>query len=242
MTLIEHLEELRWRLLVAVVAWLIGAGVTFYFNDTVLALLKAPLPDGVTLSVFNISESFTASIQIAGFFGLVLASPIILSQVWGFIAPGLYKEEKRWAIPFVLLASLAFAGGVAFSYFILLPMSIPILLGFLGDQVTPVLGIGKYISDILGLMAILGLVFEMPILGFLLAKIGLLRANMLSGIRRYSIVANIVLAALITPTGDPFTLALVAVPLLALYEITVLVVRLSQRRTVSEDLPSAEGV
>jgi sec-independent protein translocase protein TatC len=236
MTLIDHLEELRWRLLIAVSSWLVAAGVTFYFNDKVLALLKAPLPDHVTLHVFNISESFTASIQIAGFFGLVLASPIILSQVWGFIAPGLLKEEKRWAIPFVLLASMAFAGGVAFSYYILLPMSIPILLGFLGDQVTPVLAIGKYISDVLGLMAILGLVFEMPILGFLLAKIGLLQASMLSGIRRYAIVANIILAALITPTGDPFTLALVAVPLVLLYEITVLVVRLSQRRTVSEDL------
>jgi sec-independent protein translocase protein TatC len=236
MTLIDHLEELRWRLLVAVTGWLVAAGATFYFNDKVLALLKAPLPDHVTLHVFNISESFTASIQIAGFFGLVLASPIILSQVWGFIAPGLLKEEKRWAIPFVLLASMAFAGGVAFSYYILLPMSIPILLGFLGDQVTPVLAIGKYISDVLGLMAILGLVFEMPILGFLLAKIGLLQASMLSGIRRYAVVANIILAALITPTGDPFTLALVAVPLVLLYEITVLVVRLSQRRTVSEDL------
>ena len=240
MTLIEHLEELRWRILVAVVAWLIAAGITFYFNDEVLALLKKPLPEGTTLSVFNITESFTASIQIAGFFGLVFASPIILSQVWGFIAPGLYKEEKRWAIPFVLLASMAFAGGVAFSYYILLPMSIPILLSFFGTEVTSVLGIGKYISDILGLMAVLGLVFEMPILGFLLAKIGLLRSEMLSGIRRYAIVANIILAALITPTGDPFTLALVAVPLVLLYELTVLVVRLSQRRTVSE--ASAEGV
>lgn len=241
MTLIEHLEELRWRILVAVVAWLIGAGITFVFNETVLAVLKAPLPEGVTLYVFNITESFTASIQIAGFFGLVLASPILLSQIWGFIAPGLYKEEKRWAVPFVLLATLAFAGGVAFAYYVVLPMSIPILLGFLGDQVTSALGIGQYISNILGLMAILGLVFEMPILGFLLAKIGLLRTEMLSGIRRYAVVANIVLAALITPTGDPFTLALVAVPLVVLYELTVVVVRLSQRRVTSEDLTSAEG-
>jgi sec-independent protein translocase protein TatC len=241
MTLLDHLEELRWRILVAVVAWLIAAGVTFYFNDKVLAFLKAPLPEGVTLFVFNISESFTASIQIAGFFGLVLASPVLLSQVWGFIAPGLYKEEKRWAIPFVLLATLAFGGGVAFSYYILLPMSIPILLGFLGDQVTSALGIGKYIGDILGLMAILGLVFEMPVLGFLLAKIGLLRSNMLISVRRYAIVASIILAALITPTGDPFTLALVGVPLILLYELTIVVVRLSQRRVRSEDLADMKG-
>jgi sec-independent protein translocase protein TatC len=213
----------------------------FYFRDDVIDFLRAPLPGDIKLSFLNISEPFTAAIQIAGFFGLVLASPVILSQIWGFIAPGLYKEEKRWAIPFVLFASLAFAGGVTFAYYILLPMSLPILIGFLGTQAQPVLTIGKYISDILGLMAILGLIFEMPVLGFLLARIGLVRANMLTGIRRYAVVASVILAALITPTGDPFTLALVAVPLILLYELTVLVVRLSQRRVVSEDLTSAEG-
>jgi sec-independent protein translocase protein TatC len=241
MTLLDHLEELRWRILVAVSAWLVAAGVVFYFRDDVIDFLRAPLPGDIKLSFLNISEPFTAAIQIAGFFGLVLASPVILSQIWGFIAPGLYKEEKRWAIPFVLFASLAFAGGVTFAYYILLPMSLPILIGFLGTQAQPVLTIGKYISDILGLMAILGLIFEMPVLGFLLARIGLVRANMLTGIRRYAVVASVILAALITPTGDPFTLALVAVPLILLYELTVLVVRLSQRRVVSEDLTSAEG-
>jgi sec-independent protein translocase protein TatC len=241
MTLLDHLEELRWRILVAVSAWLVAAGVVFWFRDDVINFLRAPLPGDIKLSFLNISEPFTAAIQIAGFFGLVLASPVVLSQIWGFIAPGLYKEEKRWAIPFVLFASLAFAGGVTFAYYILLPMSLPILIGFLGTQAQPVLTIGKYISDILGLMAILGLIFEMPVLGFLLARIGLLRAPMLMGIRRYAIVVSIILAALITPTGDPFTLALVAVPLVLLYELTVLVVRLSQRRVVSEDLTSAEG-
>ncbi len=241
MSLLDHLEELRWRIFVAVIAWLIAASVVFYFRDQVIEFLRAPLPGDIKLSFLNISEPFTAAIQIAGFFGLVLASPVVLSQIWGFIAPGLYKEEKRWAIPFVLLASLAFAGGVAFSYYILLPMSLPILIGFLGTQAQPVLTIGKYIGDILGLMAILGLVFEMPVLGFLLARIGLLRPQMLTNIRRYSIVASVILAALITPTGDPFTLALVAVPLIGLYELTILVVRLSQRRIVSEDLTSAES-
>jgi sec-independent protein translocase protein TatC len=241
MTLLDHLEELRWRILVAVVSWLIAAGVVFTFRNEVINFLRAPLPGDIKLSFLNISEPFTAAIQIAGFFGLVLAAPIILSQVWGFIAPGLYKDEKRWAIPFVLLATLAFAGGVAFSYYILLPMSLPILIGFLGTQAQPVLTIGKYIGDILGLMAVLGLVFEMPVLGFLLAKIGLLRSTLLTSIRRYAIVASLILAALITPTGDPFTLALVAIPLVALYELTILVVRLSQRRISSEDLADMKG-
>lgn len=241
MTLLDHLEELRWRIFVSVIAWLIAASVVFVFRDDVIEFLRAPLPGDIKLSFLNISEPFTAAIQIAGFFGLILSSPVVLSQIWGFIAPGLYQEEKRWAIPFVLLASLAFAGGAAFSYYVLIPMSLPILIGFLGDQAQPVLTIGKYISDILGLMAILGLVFEMPVLGFLLARIGLLRPGMLTGIRRYSIVASLILAALITPTGDPFTLALVAVPLIGLYELTILVVRLSQRRIVSEDLSSAKG-
>ncbi|MGL4610217.1 MAG: twin-arginine translocase subunit TatC [Trueperaceae bacterium] len=241
MTLLDHLEELRWRILVAVIAWLIAASVVFYFRLDVIEFLRVPLPNDIKLNFFNISEPFTVAIQIAGFFGFILASPIILSQVWGFIAPGLYKEEKRWAIPFVLLASIAFASGAVFTYYVLWPMILPIMLGFFGDQAAPVLTIGKYISDILGLMAILGLIFEMPVLGFLLAKIGLVRHTMLISIRRYAIIASIILAALITPTGDPFTLGLVAVPLVLLYELTVIVVRLAQRRIVSEDLNSAEG-
>ncbi|MBW7916620.1 MAG: twin-arginine translocase subunit TatC [Trueperaceae bacterium] len=230
MTLIEHFEELRKRLFIALVAWVVASGVAFAFRFDVLEWLKAPLPASMTLNYFAVLEPFTVSMQIASFFGLVLASPVVLGQVWGFVAPGLYAEERRYAVPFILFAVLAFAAGVAFAYYVVLPFSIPILLSFLGGEAQGLLSIGHYISTLLMLMAVFGLMFEMPVLGYLLARIGILRYAPLARTRRWAIVAGVALAAVITPTGDPFNLALVAVPLVVLYELTILVVRVSQRR------------
>ena len=237
MTLIEHLEELRRRIFIVLVAWGIGASVAFVYRLELLEWLKAPLPADITLNVFRITEQFSVSMQTAAFFGLLLSSPVILGQIWGFIAPGLYKEEKRWAVPFVLFSVLAFASGVMFSYYVILPPSVRILLTFLQGTVENEISIASYISTLLALMAVMGIIFEMPVLGFLFARIGLLRANFLGQYRRYAVIIGVTLAAVITPTGDPFSLSLVAIPLLLLYEVTIIVVRLAQRRTpVSEEL------
>lgn len=230
MTLIDHFEELRTRLFIAVGAWVVGAGVAYYFRFEILGWLKQPLPPNMTLNFFNVLEPFTVSMQISAFFGVVVASPVILGQIWGFIAPGLYRSERRYAVPFIFFAALAFALGVLFSYYVVLPVTIPILLGFLGDVAQGLLSIGKYISTILLLLGVFGLMFEMPVLGYLLARLGILRAKPLQRTRRYAIVIGMVFAAVITPTADPFNFALVAVPLLLLYEVTILVIRLSQRR------------
>ena len=236
MTLFDHLEELRKRIFVAVVAWIVAAVVGFFYRFTLLDWLKEPLPDGLTLNAFRLVEQFAVSMQIAGFAGLVIALPVIIWQVWAFIAPGLYKEEQRWAVPFILFTVLAFVTGVMFSYYVILPPSVTILVSFLGDEVNTVLTIGNYISTLLALMAVMGLIFEMPVLGFLLGRLGLLYAAVLTRVRRYAVVIGVTLAAVITPTGDPFSLALVSIPLLVLYEITIIVVRLSQRRIpVSEE-------
>ncbi len=230
MTLIEHFEELRKRLFIAFGAWVVASGAAFVFRFEVLEWLRAPLPENMVLSFFSVLEPFTVSMQIASFFGLVLASPVILGQVWGFVAPGLYKEERRYAVPFILFAALAFAAGVAFSYYVVLPFTLPVLLSFLGGEAQGLLSIGRYISTLLMLMGVFGIMFEMPVLGFLFARIGLLRYEPLVKNRRWAIVIGLVGAAVLTPTGDPFNLALVAVPLLVLYELTVAVVRISQRR------------
>lgn len=230
MTLIEHFEELRKRLLIAFVAWLVASGVAYGFRFQVLEWLRAPLPDSMVLSFFSVLEPFTVSMQIASFFGLVLASPVILGQVWGFVAPGLYKEERRYAVPFILFAALAFAAGVAFAYYVVLPFTIPILLSFLGNEAQGLLSIGRYISTLLMIMGVFGVMFEMPVLGFLFTRIGLLRVEPLVKNRRWAIVIGLVTAAVVTPTGDPFNLALVAIPLLVLYEATIIVVRASQPR------------
>lgn len=230
MTLIDHFEELRTRLFIALGSWIVASGVTFVFRFQILEWLKAPLPPSMTLNYFGILEPFVASMQIATFFGLVLASPILVGQVWGFIAPGLYPEERRYAVPFILFTAVAFGSGVLFSYYVVLPFTIPILLSFLGEEAVGLLSIGRYISSLLLLMAVFGLMFELPVLGYLLARLGFIRAPLLRRYRRYSIIAGLVLAAVITPTADPFNFALVAVPLVILYEITIVVVQLSQRK------------
>lgn len=230
MTLIDHFVELRTRLFIALGAWVVAAGVTFVFRFEVLEWLKAPLPPSMTLNYFSLLEPFVASMQIASFFGLVLASPILVGQVWGFIAPGLYPEERRYAVPFILFTALAFGLGVLFSYYVVLPFTLPILLSFLGDQAVGVLSIGRYIQSLLLLMAVFGLMFELPVLGYLLARLGFLRSAFLRQHRKYAIIAGLVLAAVITPTADPFNFALVAIPLVVLYEISIIVVHFSQRK------------
>lgn len=230
MTLIEHFEELRTRLFIALGAWVVAAGVGFALEGWLLAWLKEPLPLGLTLYASKLLEPFLVSMQIAAFFGLVLAAPVILGQVWGFIAPGLYPEERRWAVPFVFLTALAFALGVLFAYYVVLPLALPIILGFLSGEIELILTIGDYVSKVILYMAVFGLLFEMPIVSFLLARLGLVYAPMLRQYRRYAVIVGLVLAAVITPTADPFNFALVAVPLVVLYEISIIVVQFSQRK------------
>ena len=234
MTLIDHFEELRTRLFIALGAWIVAAGVAFYFRDRLLGWMSEPLPPNMSLTAFGFLEPFLVSMQIASFFGLVLAAPIIGGQVWGFVAPGLYPEERRWAIPFILLTALAFGGGVVFARYIVLPFSIPIILGFLGTAVEVLPSIGDYIGKVLLIMAVFGLIFEMPVVGFLLARLGIIRARQLTTNRKWAVVVGLVLAAIITPTADPFNFGLVAIPLVVLYEVTVIVVRLSQKKEADE--------
>lgn len=230
MTLIDHFVELRTRLFIALGAWIVGAGVAFAYRGQLLDWLSAPLPENLTLTAFRILEPFMVSMQIAAFFGLALALPIIVWQVWGFISPGLYPEERRWAVPFVLMTALAFSAGIVFAYYVILPFALPIIVGFLVGDVQLLPGIGDYISKIIAYMAVFGLIFEMPVVSFLLARIGLLRAEMLLNNRRYAFVVGFIAAALITPTADPINLMLVALPLIVLYEVSILVVRISQRK------------
>ena len=230
MTLIDHFAELRTRLFISIGAWFVGAVAAFYFRTALLDWLREPLPPDIQLQAIGILEPFNVTMQITAFFGLVLASPFIIGQIWGFIAPGLYPEERRWAVPFVLLTVLAFALGIVFSYYVVLPLALPIIVGFLQGEVLVLPRIGDYISKVLLYMAVFGLLFEMPIVSFLLARLGIIQSAMLQQYRRYAIVIGCIVAAVITPTADPINFALVAVPLVILYEISILVVRVSQRR------------
>jgi sec-independent protein translocase protein TatC len=240
-TLLDHLDELRKRLFIAAGAWVIASGIMFGFRFVILDWLQAPLPEGMRLTYFSILEPFATSMQIAAFFGLVLASPIVVGQVWGFLSPGLYAEERRYAVPFIFMTVLAFSIGVAFSYYVVLPITIPILLAFLGDAAQGFLSIGRYIGNILTLMAVFGVMFELPVLAFLLARIGILRVAVLRQTRRYALVGLLIAAAAMSPSGDPFNFALVAIPLVVLYEISIWVVAVSERRPREQDELATDG-
>ncbi len=240
--LVEHLEELRARIIRALLAWFVGMGVAWTFRVDLLKILKRPLDvatqvRGIEANLYQqtITEGFIVSLKIAAFGGLVIALPFIVYQLWAFIAPGLYPHERRLAVPFILGAGFSFAVGVVFSYYVLLPFAVPFLLGFLSDQVIPLLTIDKYMSQILMYLTVVGLMFELPVLSFLFTKLGMLDWRFLAKNRRIAIVVIVTLAAIITPTADPFNLALLSVPLLLLYEVSIWVSRAAGRGRTRAD-------
>lgn len=239
--LVEHLEELRSRLLWSILAWAVATGVAWSFRVQLLGWLKHPLDlaakqNGiqVNLIVLDITEPFLVSLKVAAFGGLILALPFIVYQIWAFIAPGLYEHEKRLAVPFLLGVGFSFALGALFAYYGFLPFAIPYLLGFLGGVVTPQISIGRYMGQVLMMMAVMGLVFEMPVVSYLLARLGILSSNFLARNWRIAVVLLLTLAAIITPTVDVVSLAIVSLPLLVLYWISVLVARLAERQRPKE--------
>lgn len=229
--LVEHLEELRLRIMFALGYWMIGAIVAWMYRGPLLQWLQYPLQfakSKVQLSAFDLTEQLFVSMSIALWGGLMLALPFILHQLWLFITPGLYPKERRWAVPFILGAGLSFGLGAFFAYQVILPAAVPFLVDFLDTRTVIVnLGIGKYMSQVLTYLVTFGLLFELPILAFLLTKLGFISAKMLVAVRRYAIVVILVISAIITPTADPFNLLLMAGPLYLLYELGILVSRLA---------------
>ena len=230
--LIDHLEELRWRIIWAVVAWIAGSAVTFNFLPIVSEILKRPLEvyangRDFELVQLRIAEGFTTSFVISAAGGLVLAMPFILYQLWAFIAPGLTRRERGYAIPFIFGSLLAFAAGLSFAYFVALPFALPFLLAFFpGVKVT--LQLADYIGDILTPLVMFGVLFQLPVLMFLLAKISIISAKFYAVQRRIAVFGIVVLAAVVTPTGDPVNLAILAVPLILLYEGGILLAKLAE--------------
>lgn len=244
--LMEHLEELRNRLIWSIVAWGVMTAVAFTFRVQILEALRRPLDAynaaaslKAELIVLNITEPFLTAFKVAAFGGLALALPFIVYQIWAFIAPGLYDHERRLAIPFMLGAGFSFGLGAVFAYFVLLPFAVPFLLGFLGDVVTPQISIGMYMGQILTFLGLMGILFEMPVVSYLLARLGFITSRFLINNWRIAVVLLVSLAALITPTVDVVNLSLVSVPLMVLYGISILLVKWAERSRPKEVEASA---
>jgi sec-independent protein translocase protein TatC len=227
MPLMEHLRELRTRLIRAAIAMVITTAVSFAFAKEVFVILMVPLGQNATLQALKPTESLGNYMKVALLCGVILAMPVIVYQIARFLAPGLTKKEKRYLFLLVPGATLCFITGVAFAYFIMMPAAIPFLQGFMADIIKQDWAVGEYLSFVTSLLFWIGVSFELPLFVYFLAKIGLINAQTLSKNRKYAIVIIAILAAVITPTVDPLNMALVMGPLIVLYEIGVLLAKLA---------------
>lgn len=228
MSLLDHVRELRDRIFRIAIAMVIGSVIGYYFRNELLELLKRPYPG--QLLAGGVPDQLTVAATIAITVGAILAFPVIVWQVLGFVAPGLYPHEKRWlffAVPFGLVL---FAAGSTFAYVLMLPTMIPFLLGILDPgTVANLLRLDDYVTFVTGVLFWMGVAFEMPVIMFVLAKLNVVSARMLTKYWRYALVAMAVIAAVITPTPDPVNMGIVMVPLIVLYGFSIVMAAIARR-------------
>lgn len=227
MSFLEHLEELRGRLIKMILAVIALAIVIYFYSDKLIDFFTAPLPQVYFMAP---TEAFMVRIKISLIVGAVLAIPFIFYHLWMFVGPGLLKSEAKIVVPIVISATIFFVAGGALCFFVVLPLAIKFMLGFGTARMQPLISIDNYISFAGMLILAFGLVFELPVAAFILGRLGVVSAKALSKGRRYAVVIILIAAAILTPTPDAITQLLLAGPLYILYEISILVVWLTGRK------------
>lgn len=224
-SLLPHLLELRTRLINSLIAILVATLAAMLISGQVLDLLAAPIGGVDKLQVIRVTEGIHVYFQVAITVGIVLASPYVIAQLWIFVAAGLKPSEKRWFYLLLPFALLLFLCGVAFAYMVMLPVAVPFLTQFIGIKALPTLE--NYVQFVTTILLWSGIVFEMPLVMFLLAKARIVSAGMLARQWRIAVVIISILAAVITPTPDPINMGIVAVPMLALYGLSIILALLA---------------
>jgi len=232
-----HLEELRKRLITCFIAIGIGFVASYGFKEKLFQILMHPLVSvmktGETLIFTGLPEAFFTYLKVAFLSSIILASPVIIYQFWIFVAPGLYKKERRLLVPIVFLSTFFFVGGAFFGYFIVFPFGFKFFLGFATDVIKPYPSMREYLSFSSKLLLAFGLVFELPLIVTFLAKLGIVNVPFLKKNRKYAILLFFVCAAIITPP-DVVTQIMMALPLMVLYEIGILGARMFGKKPVDE--------
>ncbi len=243
--LLDHLLELRRRLLMSLAALAVCFGICLYFARPIFAFLVQPLlrAGQGKLIYTQIFEAFFVEIKVAFFAAMMLAFPIVANQIWQFVAPGLYRNEKRTLLPFLLATPVLFTTGAALAYYVAIPMALHFLLGFQGDlggvQQEALPGVGNYLSFVMQFLFGFGLSFLLPVLLMLMERAGIVTRKQLVSSRRYAIVGAFAIAAVLTPP-DVGSQLLLAIPLVLLYELALIGIWFTERRRKSE-APEAES-
>lgn len=225
LTFIEHLEELRQKIIKSIVFVILASMLVYTFSDKILTFFARPVG---TLVFIAPAEAFITSIKIALFGGLYLSSPFILYQVWQFISSGLTGKERKYVLLFGIFSFILFMTGSLLGYFTVVPIGLKFLMTFETDYLRPVISVGRYVSFVISLSFAFGLVFQLPLMILFFTKIGVVTPEFLSQKRKYAIVIIFILAAIFTPP-DVITQCLMAIPLMLLYEIGILLSRLTQK-------------
>jgi sec-independent protein translocase protein TatC len=229
MTLIEHLEELRRRLIVVVLTVLGAAVVGFFLSRPVLELLRDRLPEDYRTLVFlGPADALTAQLKIAGFLGIAMAMPVILWQLWRFVGPGLTPGERRYVWPVILAALALFVVGIVIGY-IVIPYTLRFLLDFSQGLAVPNLTIDAYVGFVTTMMLAFGLVLEFPIVLIGLSRVGILTYRRVASRRRWAILAIVIFAIVLTPGGDPISPLILSSVMFILFEGSLLIIRLTRR-------------
>jgi sec-independent protein translocase protein TatC len=253
MPITEHLGDLRKRIIVCVIALFITFLISFNYSEDIFRFIMFPLKYNLDFSVKNMyihfvpqdklqntklvflapAEAFWMNIKVAFVAGLILALPLIFYQLWKFVSPGLLHKEKRYVVPFILLATSLFLIGAAFCFFIVLPFAMGFLLTYkVGDFLSPMLSVGNYVDFCLKFILAFGAVFELPIAIIFFTRMGIVTPKTLAKNRKYAILLAFVVAAILTPTPDAFNQTLMAVPIIVLYEVGIILSRIFKRRKV----------
>ena len=234
MSLVSHLEELKTRLIRIFIVVGIGFGVCYLFKEWSFRVITRPLVDVMpaqsSMIFTGLPEAFFIHMKIAFFASLLLTAPYTLFEIWRFVSPGLYKDEKKYVLPFIFFSSILFGGGVLFGYFIALPPAFAFFVSFSTDFLKPMISFKEYLGLTLKFLLAFGLCFEMPVFMFFLAKLGIVNAKMLAKQRRYAILIIFIAAAILTPSPDAISQILMAIPLMILYEVSIIVVRFARRK------------
>lgn len=226
-TFVEHLEELRLRIIKVLISVAVAAAIGYALSDPVLKLLARSVGQ---LYFFAPTEAFFTKFKVGLYIGLLIAAPVLLYHFWAFIGPALTARERRYSVSVLFFGTVLLFIGASFGFFIVFPLGLKFLLSFGGSVLTPVINVSRYLSFLFWCVFGCGIVFQLPIVVYFLIKIDVVRVETLSRHRPEAIVGLLVVTAVITPTTDFFTLLLVAVPLILLYELALLAARLTIKR------------